>query len=69
MKNLFSLMTLVFFVFLFWASSTPEKISKTFNTYEDVKPKTDEPVTLTYDMPIIQPSSETKQTQIKVVSQ
>jgi hypothetical protein len=64
-RNLYSLAALLTFVFLFWASSTPEKLSKTFNTYEEVNKKESVQVPVSFELPIITPSSETKQTQTK----
>lgn len=64
-RNLYSLATLLMFAFLFWASSTPEKLSKTLDTYEDVVKKESEPVTVSYKLPIIKPTGKTTQEQIK----
>jgi hypothetical protein len=64
-RNLYSLAALLVFALLFWASSTPEKLSKTLNTYEDVVKKESEPVTVSYKLPIIKPTGKTTQEQIK----
>ena len=64
-KNLYSLAALLLFAFLFWASSSPERLSKTLNTYEEVVKKESKPVTVSYKLPIIKPTGKTTQEQIK----
>jgi len=64
-KNILSLIALSIFAFMFWASSTPEKLTKTISSYEEVTKKETETVTLSYEIPVITPSAETKQTQTK----
>ena len=64
-KNLYSIAILSLFAFLFWASSTPNKLSQSFDTYEKVEKKESSPIVVNYELPIITPSKETKQTQTK----
>lgn len=62
-----TLSTIVLFVFslLFIASSGPTKLFKIVDTYEDVKQKEAEQLIVSYDLPVIIPSTQTEQTQTK----
>jgi len=64
-RHLLTILAFIVFSFLFWASSTPEKLSKTCDTYEEVTHKESEPVTISYELPVITPSKESRQTQTK----
>jgi len=63
-KNFYSVMTLVVFALLFWASTSVKKVSTTEKTYSDTK-KEDENITVSYKLPVIKPTGKTTQTQIK----
>ncbi len=65
-NNIYSLMSLIFFGGLFFASSSGKvATSETVKTYEDVKKRDSEPYTLSYELPIITPTNGTIQTQKK----
>lgn len=59
------MVTLFLFAWMFWASSSSKQATTTVKTYEEVKKKDVEPYDLTYELPIIKPTNETKQTQKK----
>ena len=66
MKNIYSILALFLFAFLFYASSTVQPLSKTELTYSEVGTrKTTETVGMTYTEPEITPDNDTKQTQTK----
>ncbi len=64
-KNLYTVITLVLFSWMFWASKTTKQTTTTEKTYEEVKKKDVESFEISYDLPIITPTNETKQTQRK----
>ncbi len=66
LKNLYTALVFFIFAFMFWASSSSKQATtNTENTYEETKKKESEPYLLTYDLPVISPTSQTTQTQKK----
>ena len=64
-KTLYTVITLLLFAWMFWASKTSKQTTTTVKTYEEVNKKDVEPYDISYDLPIITPTKETKQTQRK----
>jgi hypothetical protein len=63
-RHLYSALTLIVFGLLFCASASVKQISTTEKTYADTKKKSGT-ITVSYNLPVITPTADTKQTQTK----